>query len=78
MTAKARGRRDVLARHAQWLLDKALPRAATPYTRDRIRAELGAIRWALRIIDAAPDLADSLAHYPADQAVFEEDRVATS
>ena len=68
----------VLARHAQWLRDKALPRATAPYTRDHIRAELGAIRWALRIIDAAPDLADSLAHYPADQAVFEEDRVAAS
>ena len=74
MTAKARGRRQVLARRAQWLRDKGIPRAGSEYARDRIRAELGAIRWALRVIDAAPDLADSLAHWPEGQTTYEEDR----
>ena len=29
---------------------------------DRLAAEHAALKWALRVIDAAPDLADSLAH----------------
>jgi hypothetical protein len=73
MNAEARGRRAVLADHARWLRDESLPRRTDEYTRNKVAQELAAVRWALRVIDAAPDLADQLAHR-GHPAVNEEDR----
>lgn len=77
MSARARQRREVLARRAQYLRDKDIPTAKTKGAEDHARAELGALRFALRLIDADHDLANALAHYPADQAIFEEDRMVS-
>jgi len=78
MNAKGKYRRSVLARRAQYLRDVSLPAAGEDtYAHDRVAAELGAIRWALRVIDEVPDVASALAHYPVGQCVFEEDRVTS-
>jgi hypothetical protein len=74
MIEKARRRRTALARRAQYIRDVGLTRAPSKQARDRLAAELSAIRWALRVIDAAPDLADSLAHWPEGQTTHEEDQ----
>ncbi len=73
MNSEARYRRSVLARHARWLRDESLPRRTDEYTHNRVAAELAAIRWALRLIDADPDLADRLVHRPPCD-IPEEDR----
>jgi hypothetical protein len=73
VNAKARDRRRVLVEHAIWLRDESLPRHPDEYSRNKIAAELAAIRWALRVIDADPDLADRLVHR-RPCAVDEEDR----
>jgi hypothetical protein len=73
MNAEARYRRSVLAGHARWLRDESLPRQTSEYTRNKVAAELAAVRWALRVIDAYPDLATRLVHRPQCE-IPEEDR----
>ncbi len=73
MNAEARDRRRALAEHARWLRDESLPKRTDEYTHNKVAAELAAIRWALRVIDADPDLANRLVHR-RNPAVDEEDR----
>ena len=72
MNAKTRRRRAALMDRIQWLTSTGLDRAPTKYAHDRLAAEHAALKWALRVIDAAPELADELVHHPDDQ--LEEDR----
>jgi hypothetical protein len=62
MNAKTRRRRAALLDRVQWLTSAGIPNASSQYAHDRLAAEHAALKWALRVIDAAPELADSLAH----------------
>lgn len=62
MNSKARRRRASLMDRIQWLTNTGIPGASSQYAHDRLAAEHAALKWALRVIDAAPELADSLAH----------------
>lgn len=75
LNAEARGRRAVLVGHAKWLRDESLPLRKDDYTRNRVAAELAAIRWALRIIDTYPELVNRVVHRPTENEMYpEEDR----
>lgn len=62
MNSKARRRRAALMDRIQWLTSTGIPNAPSQYVHDRRAAEHAALKWALRLIDAAPELADSLVH----------------
>ena len=51
-------RREALARRARWQTLHAIAEAPSQEQRAYITAERAAIRWALRIIDACPEIAN--------------------